>query len=100
MNSNSSGSDGNFVLLDVRTSKEFAKEKIEGAINIDIRSDTFKEDIRRLMSKQSDKILIYCRSGGRSKKAQRLLSELGYSEVYNLREGIAQWIKEGFPTTV
>ena len=87
-----------FIILDVRTKKEFTREKIEGAINIDLRSVTFKGDIGR--QNKSDKHLIYCRSGWRSKKARKLMKELGFCEVYNLQGGIARWVKEGFPTTV
>lgn len=95
MNGNS---DEGFSILDVRTRREFTREKIEGAINIDFRSETFKGDIGR--RDKSDKYLIYCRSGGRSKKARKLMKELGFCEVYNLHGGITQWMKEGFPTTV
>ena len=44
-------------------------------------------------------IVLICRSGGRSAAVSRLLSQqLGYRRVYNVHEGILQWIAEGRPT--
>ena len=87
----------NFVILDVRTAKEFASGHIEDAINIDYYSRTFLDDLDRL-----DKVktyLVYCRSGSRSTKAFNLMKELGFQKVYGLEGGIMRWQKEGLPTT-
>jgi len=84
-----------FVILDVRTPKEFAEEHIENAINIDYHSETFWDELNKL---DKDKTyLIYCRSGARSAKALNIMEELNFREVYNLG-GIIAWKAEGLPT--
>jgi rhodanese-related sulfurtransferase len=87
----------NFVILDVRTPKEFANEHIENAINSDYYSETFKDDLNSLDKNKT--YLIYCRSGGRSKMALDIVKELGFREAYNMLGGITQWKAKGMPTT-
>ncbi len=83
-----------FIILDVRTSEEFDKAHIQDAILIDIYSRDFKEKINEL---DKEKIyFIYCRSGNRSLHAMKLMSELGFKEVYNLGDGIIEWQEAGF----
>lgn len=87
----------NFVILDVRTPKEFADEHIENAINLDYYSETFKEDLNKL---DKNKIyLIYCRIGNRSGKTLNIMKESKFSEVYNMLGGITGLKEEGLPTT-
>ena len=85
----------NFVIIDVRTPKEFAQEHIENAINIDYNSETFRDELDRL--DKDNTYLIYCRSGARSGKALDMMKELNFREVYNLG-GIIDWKAEGLPT--
>ena len=87
----------NFVILDVRTAKEFASGHIEDAINIDYYSKAFLDDLDRL---DKTKIyLVYCRSGSRSTKAFKLMKELKFQKVYTMEGGIVRWKAEGLPTT-
>ena len=68
-----------YILLDVRTEKEFAAGHIKGAILIpdyEIRLRAEKE-----LPDKDKTILVYCRSGRRSKLAARDLAELGYTDV-------------------
>jgi len=86
----------NFAIIDVRTPNEFAEEHIENAINIDYRSETFRDELNKL---DKDKTyLIYCRIGGRSGKALSITEELNFREAYNMSGGINQWVAEGLPT--
>lgn len=77
-----------YIILDVRTEEEFAAGHISGAILIpDYEIDT------RALDELPDKdqlILVYCRSGRRSKNASEQLVALGYT---NIREfgGIIDW---------
>ncbi|MDD7280373.1 rhodanese-like domain-containing protein [Floccifex sp.] len=72
------------ILLDVRTLEEYESGYIPGAINVPLDSiETFKED-------KDACILVYCRSGNRSKKASQLLVKMGYKNVYDLG-GIQDW---------
>ncbi len=83
-------------LLDVRTPQEFAEGHIEGAINIDVRSDGFRQRAEKELKKDST-VLVYCRSGRRSMNAAEILTELGY-KVINLEGGIIDWEGNGMPT--
>ena len=84
-------------LLDVRTPQEYAEGHIDGALNIDVRSDDFQKMAEKDLSRDST-ILVYCRSGRRSMDAAKILTRLGY-KVINLKGGIIEWKEEGLPVT-
>lgn len=77
-----------YILLDVRTTEEFAQGHIPGAICIP--NETIgTEEIPQLPDKDAT-ILVYCRSGNRSKQASQKLAELGYTNVLEFG-GINTW---------
>ena len=77
-----------YILLDVRTPEEFAELHIPDAINVP--NETIgTEEISQLPNKEQ-LILVYCRSGNRSKQASEKLAKLGYSNVYEFG-GIIDW---------
>lgn len=82
-------------LLDVRTPEEYAEGHINGATNINVQSDNFREMAVRELSKDST-VLVYCRSGRRSLTAAEILIKLGY-KVVNLKGGIIDWKENGRP---
>ena len=85
------------IILDVRTEEEIALGMIEGASHIDFYDDNFETKISKI---QKDKVIyVYCRSGGRSSKAAKLLAQKGYKDVVNLQGGILSWVKSGFSLT-
>lgn len=75
-----------YIVIDVRTPEEFSEDGINGAINVDYYSPTFKQDIAALDSSKT--YLIYCRSGARSSNAAIILQELGMNSVYDLDGGM------------
>ena len=77
-----------YVLLDTRTDEEFAQGHIEGAIMIPEYEITEKAE--SVIPDKDTLILVYCRSGRRSKIASMLLVELGYTNV-NEFGGIIDW---------
>ncbi len=81
-------SEKNYIILDVRTPEEFSGGHIPNAINIPNES-IGTEEIPQLPQKDQ-LILVYCRSGNRSKQASEKLAALGYT---NIREfgGINSW---------
>ena len=84
------------IILDVRTPGETARGKIPGAIEIDFRGANFEKEVEKL---DKDKpVYIYCASGGRSKKAQGIMSKAGFKETYNLLGGFGAWSSAGLPT--
>ena len=77
-----------YIILDVRTPEEFAEKHIPNAINVP--NETIgAEEIPELPDKEQ-LILVYCRSGNRSKQASEKLVALGYSNVYEFG-GINSW---------
>jgi len=79
----------NGLLLDVRTPEEFMAGHIEGAENIDYYGDGFDEAINQLDKNQP--VFVYCKSGGRSGKTKKILTDKGFAEVYNLIGGYGNW---------
>lgn len=77
-----------YILLDVRTKGEYESGYIPGAINIPL-SD-IDEKIISFLPDKSQIILVYCRSGNRSREASDKLSKLGYSNVLEIG-GINAW---------
>ena len=77
-----------YILLDVRTPEEFEELRIPGAINVPNEA-IGDQDIPQLPDKDQ-LILVYCRSGNRSKQASEKLANIGYSNVYEFG-GIIDW---------
>ena len=77
-----------YVLLDTRTDKEFAEGHIEGAIMIP--EYEIADKAETLIPDKDKLILVYCRSGRRSKIASMILVELGYTNVKEFG-GIIDW---------
>lgn len=77
-----------YIILDVRTPEEFAEKHIPGAVNVPNES-IGTEEIKELPNKDQ-LILVYCRSGNRSKQASEKLVALGYTNVYEFG-GINDW---------
>ena len=81
--------ESDYIILDVRTPEEFRERHIPNAINIP--NETIgSEDIQELPDKDQ-LILVYCRSGNRSKQASGKLAELGYTNIVEIG-GINDWI--------
>ena len=77
-----------YILLDVRTPEEFREKHIPGAVNI--ANETIGSgEIPNLPDKEQ-LILVYCRSGNRSKQASEKLAALGYTNVVEFG-GINDW---------
>ena len=83
------------VILDVRTSGEFMMGHIENAINIDVEGMTFEGDITNL--DKSATYAVYCQSGRRSNIAVGKLKDAGFTNLFNLTNGIQDWQAAGLP---
>jgi len=80
--------ESNYIILDVRTPEEFAEKHIPHAINIP--NETIgTAEIPELPDK-GQLILVYCRSGNRSKQASEKLVRLGYTNIVEFG-GINDW---------
>ncbi|MGA2785263.1 MAG: rhodanese-like domain-containing protein [Candidatus Bathyarchaeia archaeon] len=84
----------NVLVVDVRTTEEYAQGHLKGAINIPL------SDLPLQISglEQNRPILVYCQTGYRSAQASSILVNAGFTKVYNLEGGITAWINSGYPT--
>jgi len=105
-----------YVYVDVRSEPEFEEGHVPGALNVPIEhaaasgrapNDEFLPVMCAAFSK-TDKLLLGCRSGARSLKAARLLSEAGFSSLCELKTGFVGskdafgrsepgWSRKGLP---
>lgn len=86
-------SGGNVQLLDVRTYEEYLSGYIEHTMQANWNNqDEFIDRIEAL--DKSKPVYIYCLSGGRSAQAQSWMLQNGFTQVTNLKGGIAAWNKE------
>ena len=83
--------DDGHVIVDVRRPDEFAAGHIPGAICIP--NETIESEQPEELTDLDQVILIYCRSGNRSKQAAQKLFDMGYTNVYEFG-GINDWIGE------
>ena len=90
--------DPDFVLLDVRTRQEFDAERIAGAVVVDYRSPSFRDQIAKF--DRSKSYVVYCRTGNRTNGAAKVMRELGFPNVYVFSGGITKWKEAGFPTVI
>ena len=80
-----------YQILDVRTWEEYKQGHIPGAICIP--NETIGTEPLPQLPDQNQLILVYCRSGNRSKQASEKLAKLGYSNIVECG-GINSWIGE------
>lgn len=80
--------EGDYVILDVRTEEEYNEGHIEGAVLIPDFEITSKAE--GILTDKNQLILVYCRSGRRSKLAAEALVSLGYTNVKEFG-GIIDW---------
>lgn len=78
----------NYIILDARTIEEYNDGHIPGAICIP--NETIDENVVSKLPDKEQLILIYCRSGNRSKQATKKLKDLGYLNLIEFG-GIIDW---------
>jgi len=80
-----------YLFIDVRTSKEYNDERVPG---FDINIDYYKlDDDHSLISElDTDKtVVLMCNSGNRSVSAAKIFYDAGFTNIYNLKNGITGW---------
>jgi thioredoxin len=91
-------SNGEGVLLDVRTEREFKNGHIEDAGQLNFYSRSFRRSL--LLLPKDRPIYLYCNTGWRSDIAASYLIRNGYTKVYNLKNGIMEWEQADLPVIV
>jgi len=83
-------------IIDVRTPGEYAEGNLNGSKMMDINGKDFKDQLETLDKKAP--VYVYCRSGGRSGRAMQMMSDMGFTEVYNMSGGFMAWSEAGYPS--
>lgn len=85
-----------FVIIDLRTQREFDQGHIEGAKQIHYYATNFM----RVMSQmdRDSTLFLYCQKGRQSPLAFRALQRLRFAQIFILDGGIEEWINAGLPT--
>lgn len=81
-------SESGYIILDVRTAQEFSGGHIPNAINIP--NESIETEPPKELPDKNQMILVYCRSGRRSKQAAQKLADMGYTDVREFG-GINTW---------
>ena len=80
---------GDVIVLDVREQSEFDAGHIPGAVLLPVGTIT-KDTAAAAIPELDAVVLVYCRSGNRSKTASKSLADLGYTNIYEFG-GINTW---------
>lgn len=81
-------SEEGYIILDVRTQEEYDQGHIPGAVLLPL--DDVEDKAHVVLPDKDQLILVYCRSGRRSKQAAEILVELGYTNIKEFG-GIIDW---------
>jgi len=89
--------DRSLVVLDVRTPAEYAEGHVPGALNIP--HTELGARVAELSEARARDIVVYCRSGNRTKQALKLLGEAGFTRLFHLKGDYLRWSEEDRPVT-
>lgn len=96
---------GQLTLIDIRRPDEWRQTGVaQGAARIDMRRPNFADAVLQQVNGQRDApIGIICRTGNRTTHMQKALRAAGFTQVYNIKEGMAGsaagpgWLRQGLP---
>ncbi len=83
------------VVVDIREKKEFGSGHIVDAINIPMAK--LKQRMVELKKHKEKPVLVVCKMGQQSGEAIKMLTEEGFTEVYKMSGGIAEWKAQSLP---
>ncbi len=83
------------ILLDVRTPQEYSRGSIKGSINVPL--DTVPEKIAAVVSDKKSLVYVFCLSGSRSVMAVDSMVKLGYTNVFDVKNGLLAWRVHKYP---
>lgn len=91
----------NIILLDVRTPEEYEEVHLENAILLPVQQLSAQSlaDIGLGENAKDKEIIIYCRSGARSKTAYNIMKSLGYTNIKSVAGGMIHWEEDNYPFT-
>jgi rhodanese-related sulfurtransferase len=83
------------VYLDVRDPGEYSAGHLPGAINVS--RGTLEFNVWKAIPDQNAKVIVYCKTAGRSTLATKTLNDLGYKNAILMDAQFEDWIKAGYP---
>ena len=83
------------LLLDVRTSSEFAAGNIPGSMNVPV--NELGRHLQAIRERGAEQVIVYCAAGPRALSAQKLLTEAGVGNVRHLLGDMSGWRSAGMP---
>lgn len=86
----------NIILLDTRSPEEYREGHLANARFVNYASFSL-QDVADISKDQ--KIIVYCKAGGRSNNVAGRLIKAGYKRVKSLEGGLTRWKEEGYPVT-
>ncbi len=85
----------NMIFIDTREERQYNEGHIPGAISIDLMSANFEETIKKL--NPHTPYVLYCNIGRSSAEAFRIMQNLGFTNMYHMKDGITGWNANNFP---
>lgn len=89
------------ILLDVRTPEEYAEIHLENSLLLPV-DEISQAALNRIGLGEDAKgkeIILYCRSGNRSKRAYDMMTSLGYTNLSSVQGGMVHWQEDNYPHT-
>jgi rhodanese-related sulfurtransferase len=83
------------VVIDVRELNEYAEGHIEGARHIPL--GKIEERAYELEANKNKPVIVTCQSGTRAPSASKKLASLGFTQVFEMKGGIAGWLEQNLP---
>ena len=85
------------LMLDVRDDSEYKSGHIKNAVHIPV--DALNERLGEIEKHKDKPVIVYCRTGIRSRKACTTLKKAGFGELYRLDGGVVSWESANLPLT-
>ncbi|WP_174874145.1 rhodanese-like domain-containing protein [Vogesella oryzae] len=85
------------LVLDVREPDEYAAGHLAGAVNIPRGLLEFRLSGDPALADVGRKVVVYCKSGGRSAMAAKVMQDMGYQDVQSMAGGFDAWAAAGLP---
>lgn len=80
-------------LIDVRTDAEVQTGVIANAQQYDLSGPDFQHQLDQL--DKNVPVYVYCAVGGRSAQAAQIMAKSGFTQIYNLTDGVQGWVQAG-----
>ncbi len=81
--------DHSILVLDVRTPEEYAEGHIKNGVNIPV--DELENRLDEISQYKDKDVFVYCKSGGRSEEASKILAKNGFKKINNMEDGVSEY---------